>query len=460
MKKAILLLLLLIGILPLSSETSRPVVYKVDIQEEIGAPVWRSVKRSFDEAERLGASYILIHMNTYGGTVIHADSLRSLILGCRVPVWVFIDNNAASAGALIAIACDRIYMRSGANIGAATVVNQTGEAMPDKYQSYMRSMIRSTAESQGRDTVRNEDGSFTVKWRRDPRIAEAMVDESLVVEGVSDSGKVLTFTPGEAMQWGFCDGIAASVAGVIEQEGLTDYELKTYEYTPLDRVIGFLLHPMVQGILIMLIVGGLYFELQTPGVGFPLVAALTGCALYFAPLYLEGLASHAEMILFAVGIILLLLELFVIPGFGVAGISGIICIVVALALAGVDIGSFRFMGDIVQPLVKSLFFVTSCSVIALVGSIWLSRRLFGSRKLALALYTEEAAEEGFVGVDMAPRDEVGREGVVYTDLRPGGKVRIDKEIYDAISAQGGFITAGSPVKVVQYKAGQVYVEPV
>lgn len=110
--------------------------------------MWRLARKSFDLAWQEKADYILIHMNTYGGMVVYADSLCSMILNSRKPVWVFIDNNAASAGALISIACDKIYMREGANIGAATVVNQTGEAMPDKYQSYMRSMIRSTAEAQ------------------------------------------------------------------------------------------------------------------------------------------------------------------------------------------------------------------------------------------------------------------------------------------------------------------------
>ena len=119
----------------------------MDIKDEIGPEVWRLARKSFDLAGQEKADYILIHMNTYGGMVVYADSLRSMILNSRKPVWVFIDNNAASAGALISIACDKIYMREGANIGAATVVNQTGEAMPDKYQSYMRSMIRSTAEA-------------------------------------------------------------------------------------------------------------------------------------------------------------------------------------------------------------------------------------------------------------------------------------------------------------------------
>ena len=135
----------------------------------------------------MGADAVLIHMNTYGGQVDAADSMRTAILYNPIPVYVFIDNNAASAGALISIACKKIYMRKGANIGAATVVNPTGEAMPDKYQSYMRSMMRSTAEAHGQDTIVQKNDTL-YKWKRDPLIAEAMVDERVAIPNLIDTG--------------------------------------------------------------------------------------------------------------------------------------------------------------------------------------------------------------------------------------------------------------------------------
>ena len=432
------------------------VVYKVDIKDEIGPEVWRLVRKSFDRAEEENAKYILIHMNTYGGMVVYADSLRSLILNSKKPVWVFIDNNAASAGALIAIACDRIYMREGANIGAATVVNQSGKAMPDKYQSYMRSMIRATAQAQGRDTiVRGRDTVY--RWKRDPHIAEAMVDESIYIKGVSDSGKIVTFTPAEAMQHGFCDGIAGSVEDVLAREQVSDYVIESYTPSAMDRVIGFLINPIVQGLLIMLIVGGIYFELQTPGVGFPLIAALTGCLLYFAPLYLEGLAGYWEIIVFIIGVVLLLLEIFVIPGFGITGISGIILIVAALVFAGIDQVSFEFAGDFVQALVRSLFLVVSSAVIALFLSMWLGAKFLGSKRWAFALHAEQRPEEGYVGVDMQGRQEIGKTGCTVTDLRPAGKVEIGTELFDAVSLLGDYIEKGSEVVVKKYQSGQLYV---
>ena len=164
-----------------------PLIYTININKEIDNAARIYLSKGLTEANQLNARAVIIHMNTYGGLLEAADSMRTAILYSKVPVHVFIDNNAASAGALISIACKKIYMRKGANIGAATVVNQTGEALPDKYQSYMRSMIRSTAEAHGKDTI--VQGNDTIyKWKRDPRIAEAMVDDRIAIPNLIDSG--------------------------------------------------------------------------------------------------------------------------------------------------------------------------------------------------------------------------------------------------------------------------------
>ncbi|OQX72502.1 MAG: serine protease, partial [Bacteroidetes bacterium 4484_249] len=243
------IILLLIGLLSfgLSAQNDTSKVYKVyqyNIDEEIAPPVWRKTKEAFQEANEINADLILIHMNTYGGLLDAADSIRTKILKSEIPVYVFIDNNAASAGALISIACDRIYMVPGANIGAATVVDQTGKPLPDKYQSYMRSMMRSTAEASGRD----------------PQIAQAMVDPKIYVEGISDTGQVLTFTASEALKHGFCEGIADSQKEVLKLAKIDNYVVVKQQFTAIDKIIHFLINPMVSGILIMMIMGGIYFE--------------------------------------------------------------------------------------------------------------------------------------------------------------------------------------------------------
>ncbi len=438
-------------------ETNKTQVYKFDIKREIGPAAWRQTKDALKEANEWKADIVLIHMNTYGGMVIHADSIRTAILNSKIPVYVFIDNNAASAGALISIACDSIYMRTGANIGAATVVNQTGEAMPDKYQSYMRSTMRATAESHGKDTLIQK-GDTTYKWRRDPLIAEAMVDPRTYIENIIDTGKVLTFTPDEAIKNGYCEGIANSVEEVLTKAGIKEYTIKKYEPTTIEQMVDFMINPVLQGILIMIIIGGIYFELQTPGIGFPILASAIAAVLYFSPLYLEGMAENWEIILFVIGVILLAVEIFVIPGFGVAGISGIILIITGLALSLVDNVAFDFEPRHIKALLGAIMLVVFSMFTSILGSIYASKKLFATNSFLghLALGSVEKADDGYIGVDMKAKLLIGKTGTAVSVLRPSGKVFIDNQIYDAKS-EDGFIDKDTLVEVIRFETGQVYV---
>ncbi|MDR2680910.1 MAG: nodulation protein NfeD [Tannerella sp.] len=440
----------------MSPAAEKPLVYTIDIKKEIDKTSQIYLNKGLEEAQSLGASAVLIHLNTYGGLLEAADSMRTAILYSPVPVYVFIDNNAASAGALISIACKKIYMRKGASIGAATVVDQTGGALPDKYQSYMRSMMRATAEAHGRDTVVN--GTDTVcKWIRDPQIAEAMVDDRIVIPNLIDSGKTLTFTTEEAVKWGFCDGIAESVDDVITKYmQYDDYELRSYEPSWIDNLKGFLMNPVFQSILIMIIIGGIYFELQTPGIGFPSAAALIAAILYFAPLYIEGLAANWEILIFLIGLILIAFEIFVIPGFGITGICGTVLIIAGLSLALVNNINFNFDGVGDFEIGRSVM-VVLIGISAGFGSmLWLSSRIGSKgllRNVALATDLEEAKSSPVLSA------LVGREGVAATVLRPSGKVIIDGTYYDGIS-ESGFIDKGTKVVVVRFENAQVYVEVV
>ncbi len=440
-------------------EVLRTLVYKFDIKEQIAPPIWRITQKAFQEAEDMGAQYIIIHMNTYGGLVDAADSIRTKILNSKIPVFVFIDDNAASAGALIAIACNSIYMRPGSKIGAATVVNQTGEVVPDKFQSYMRATMRSTAEAHGKDTLVVENDTI-IKWKRDPKIAEAMVDPSIFIPGVVDTGKVLTFTAEEAVVNGYCEGLINNISELLEKEGIEMYELAEFKTTPIDKIISFLLNPIIHGLLIMIIIGGLYFELQTPGIGFPLAAAATAAILYFAPLYLEGIAQNWEMIIFVLGIALLLVEIFAIPGFGIAGASGIILIITGLTLAMVDNIVFD-TGDIsliLNTVFKAFFIVIISMFLSLVLSIYLGKQLITSGLFPhLALWDTQQKDNGYVGVDISFSRLAGKTGEAYTVLRPSGKVIIDGEIYDA-KAEYGLIDKGEKIIVIRHETGQLYVE--
>ncbi len=438
-----------------ASDTS--LVYIVDIKREIGSTSWVHVDKGFKQAKDMDADAILIHMNTYGGEVVFADSIRTRILNETLPVYVFIDNNAASAGALISIACDEIYMRKGANIGAATVVDQSGSKMPDKYQSYMRATIRSTAEAHGKDTIIS--GNDTIfRWKRDPRIAEAMVDESLYVEGVSDTGKVLTFTALEAIEHHYCEGIAENIDEVLKQVGIKTYELKKYEPSFYDGLKGFLTNSMFRGILIMLILGGLYFELQSPGIGFPLAAAIVAAVIYFAPLYIDGLAANWEILIFIIGVVLIGFEVFVIPGFGIAGIAGFALLITGLVLSMLGNDNFDFRGVETGGVFEALLVVLIGGLFGITGSLWITKKFWGRGRFSvLSLETSETIEDGYIGVDTEHMKLIGESGVASTVLRPGGKVIVGSEVYDAV-AKNGFIDKGNIVVVVSHEAGQIVVE--
>ncbi|MDR0230918.1 MAG: nodulation protein NfeD [Dysgonamonadaceae bacterium] len=439
------------------AENSVPLVYQITIDKEINPTSRIYLLNGLKEAKKLNADQVLLRLNTYGGSVVDADSMRSAILYNPIPVSVFIDNNAASAGALISIACENIYMRRGANIGAATVVNTTGEQMPDKYQSYMRSTIRATAEAHGKDTIFSKKDTILV-WKRDPRIAEAMVDGSIYIPNVVDSGKVLTLTAQEALKLGFCDGIAESVHEVITKfMGYPEYKLVEYKPSGYDNLKGFLMNPAFQAILIMLIIAGIYFELQSPGVGIPSIVAVTAAILYFAPLYMDGLVQNWEIIVFIIGIILIGVEIFIIPGFGVTGIAGIVLIVTGLSFALLDNDGLSFKEVQAPDLSRSVLTVLSGIVLGFVLMIYLSSKIGSKgifRKIALTTDLENS-----ISIDTEVKTLVGAEGEAVTVLRPSGKIMVNNEIYDAVS-EIGFIEKGTKIKVNKVESAQFYVEPV
>lgn len=439
----------------LFADTTQIKIIKYDLKQNIEPPAWRLTQKIFEFAEKKKADYIILELNTYGGMVDIADSIRTKIMNSSIPVYVFINNNAASAGALISIACDKIFMRKGATIGAATVVDQDGKVMPDKYQSYMRSIMRATAESHGKKTT---DSSQTEVWVRDPRIAEAMVDPSIKIDNIIDSNKVLSFTANEAMKYGYCEGIAENMDEVLQKAQLNNAELIEYHPTFLEKIIFFLMNPVIQGLLIMLIIGGIYFELQTPGVGFPLIAAITGAVLYFAPLYLEGLAEHWEILLFIVGIGLLMIEIFVTPGFGLIGTIGVIAVIIGLTLSMIDNIVFTIDGALFPALGKAVSIVIFFFLCSFFLSLYLSQKLFTNqgRFKHLTLNTTQKIEEGYIGVEIKTAQIVGKQGTAATTLRPSGKIEIENIWYDAVS-EDGFIDIHEPIEVIKFLNNQAYV---
>ena len=418
---------------------SLSVFYRIRLDQDIDPSAQRLVVLGLEKAAEAEADYVLLDINTYGGAVNAADSIRAAILRYDRPVIAYVNMQAASAGALISIACDSIYMRTGSSIGAATVVNQTGEVAPDKYQSFMRGMMRATAKANGRD----------------PEIAESMVD----------TANVLSLTPDEAVEVGYCEGIAEEVSDAARMvAGDNEFIIKDMEddMTWLDRLIQFLLNPLLQSIFMMMIIGGIFVEIRTPGIGLPLLTAVVGALLYFAPGYLGHLVSYWEILLFVAGLILIAMEIFVVPGFGVCGITGIFAVVVSLAFAMVDNAElFHWDGTLnLEPILMPLGIVIISSSVAIFGSVWLVKKLFETRSFDhIALRQSLTGEEGFVGVVSGLESRIGQEVTVFTDMRPSGKVRTaDGRIFEASMKFGGYAVKGQTLKVVSTEQGRLYCE--
>ncbi len=417
-------------------------VYIVPIQGPIDNVLARYVGRAADDAEAADASLIIFHVDTFGGLVDAADKIRKTILDIELVTVAFIDKNAASAGALISYASDRIVMVPGASIGAATVVEGgSGEAAPDKYQSYMRGLMRATAEANGRD----------------PRIAEAMVDEELEVEGVSEAGSVLTLSSEEALRLGVADAILSDIDAVVEQAGLASTASVAHRASTLERALRFLSSPVLQSLLMLMMMGGLYFELQTPGVGFPGAIAAVGATMFFAPHYMIGLVQSWEIILFGIGVLLLLAEIFVIPGFGVAGISGLV--LVGGSLFAALIGNVGLSFPPFAALAPAVGTMAATLVLLIVLMFSLSKYLPKSERFGqLVLAPELASASGYVSAETM-EELVGQTGVSLTPLRPAGMADIGGERIDVVT-RGEFVLPGTKVEIIRVRGSRVVVRTV
>lgn len=430
-------------------------VYVFPLRENISLSSVRMTKKCLGDAEKHGADIVVVDLSTYGGLLDAADSIRGIIQEFPMPVYVWVRDRAVSAGALIALSADKIYMSGNGTIGAATVVNQRGEPMPDKYQSFMRALMRSTAESHGK-RISVADGDTSFVWIRNPQLAENMVGGAH-----GDSASVLSFTASEAADAGFSEGTVCSLEDIMLAEGISDYRIYEYRLSALDRIMGFLSNPLFQSLMIMLIVGGIYFELQTPGVGLPLCVALLGAALYFAPLYIEGVLENWELITFLVGVLLVVLELFVTPGFGMFGIVGVTAMIFGLTFAIIDRDLLRYIpsGEIsASYLTVPLCTVAGSIIVSLVLSMWIGKRLLGGNsrlKKSIVLESNMTSEQGYVS-HADGREIVGQEGVASTDLKPSGRVYVGGRAWQAAADEGLYILKDEKVRITRYEGGVAY----
>ncbi len=424
-------------LLSVSFSFAQKKIYYAEIEGDIDLGLAPYVRRVVNEAEKNSASAIIFRINTFGGRVDAATQIKDAILDSRVKTIAFIDKRAISAGALIALSCEKIVMVPGATIGATTVVDQAGEKQSEKYQSYMRSEMRATAEKNGRRTD----------------IAQGMVDERIVVADVQDdSTKLITLTSEEALKVNITDTIANSIEEVQKYFGLENANVVTLESNWAEDVVRFINHPIVSSLLIMLGLIGLYTEIKTPGWGVAGTVGVIALALFFGTSYILELASIIEILLFVIGVILLLVEIFVIPGFGIFGISGITLMVLGLFLG--LLSDFKMIDwDIISIAIVQLasVFVGSSVII-----FFLLKYLPRTEMLNKLILKEQVAAKSGYAAQPSLVDLIGKEGIALTDLRPSGTALIESNRVDVVT-EGDYIDRDSGIKVKSVEGSKIVV---
>lgn len=420
----------------------RKKVYLIEISGEIDLGLAPYVERVVKEANSQNSNAIVLIINTFGGRVDAAVRIRDAILNSKVLTISFVNNRAISAGALITISAKKIAMVPASTLGAATVVTQTGEKAPEKYQSYMRSEMRATAQKNNR--------------RAD--VAEAMVDEKIIIKDfpeLDDSTKLLTLTSDESLKLGYCDYIVSNLDELLEKFGLSNAELISTKTNWAEDVVRFLSNPIVSGLLIMLGILGLLTEIKTPGWGIAGTVGLVSLLLFFGTNYILALANIWEILLFILGLILLLIELFYLPGFGIAGITGIILMIGSIFLG--LIGNFPTitMSDITLILGQiSGALITSLILLIIIEKFLPQSKIWNK----LILVDSEKVDEGFVSIPDLTFLK-GQKGKAITPLRPAGIALINGKRYDVIT-DGEFITQNSLIEVVDVEGLKVKVREI
>ena len=384
------------------------------------------IERALEEAAAAGVDAVVLDIETPGGRVDAAERITSAISRAEVPVYAYVNMHAYSAGAMIALAADGVLMREGAVMGAATPVDGSGTKASEKIVSAMRARMRALAEA--RDL--------------DPAIAESMVDEQLAIEGVVEAGKLLTLTTGEAVELGYAQAVD-DWAGVMDALGLEQATVAEASVNWAERIVRFLTNPVIAPFLLSLGFLGLIFEIKTAGFGVAGIAGFLSLALFFGAHLLVGLAGAEDLILVALGVILVGLEVLVIPGFGIFGIAGGLALVGGLVMT--QVGDLPMRADFAQ----AATVITAAMVIVGISAWFLLRSLPGSWRLkrsGVLLPESTDRDEGYTSADVRLELE-GAEGVAITALRPAGVGLFAEERLDVVS-ESDWIEEGSKIRIM------------
>ncbi|MGE7982500.1 NfeD family protein [Solibacillus sp. NPDC093137] len=402
-------------------------VYEISINNEIEKGLVEHLKRGFDEAKDNNAEAIILNMHTPGGFVTAASEIGRLMDEIDIPIIAFINSDALSAGAYIALHADEIYMTPNATMGAAAVIDSSGNTAGEKAESDWLAKMSSAAENSGRD----------------PKYAKAMVRNDYDLPDLrAPKGKLLTLTAKDAEKVKYSEGTVASITDLLEKTNLDGSEVVKIEQTFAEKLARFITNPIIVPILLSIASIGLVVELYSPGFGVAGTMGLASLGMFFFGHTIAGFAGYETVIIFVIGLILLIAELFV-PG-GIIGIIG----------GALMIGSLLFAGE---SFVHMAYSILIAMIIAGIGMVILMK--FFGKKLhmfnRLVLRDATTTEEGYVS-NKNRIELIGKTGQAITPLRPSGTVIVDQDRLDVVT-QGGYIDAGKTVEVVKVEGSRIVV---
>jgi len=402
------------------------VVYRLDVHGTIENGLAPYVARGVREANEAGAAAIYLDLDTPGGRIDAAERIADAVRASKIPVYAYVNPRAYSAGAMIALATDGIYMRPGAVLGAATPVDGQGMKLSEKYVSAMRGEFRALAEEQGLD----------------PRIAEAMVDENLGVPGLADSGQLVTLSTTEALRVKYARAEVATETELLSAVNLGGATVEVIEVNWAEQLVRFLTNPLVSPLLLSIGVLALLAEIKAGTHGLGLVVGISSMGLFFGSSYLVGLAGMEEVILLGLGLLAICVEVFLLPGFGIAGVVGALLVGASVVLA--MLGNFPSVTDVVE----AMAVLGASVVITMAITVAWIRHLPTSRRFRGLIHSEAAnAAEGYLSA-LTRGDLLGKTGVAMTDLRPAGVATVNGERVDVVT-EGEYIDSGAGVEIIR-----------
>ncbi|MBA2728395.1 MAG: serine protease [Parachlamydiaceae bacterium] len=477
-----------------------------DHSSSINQGTWLYVKNALDYYKQTHPAFIILELNTPGGEVFAAqkisDALKEIDTQYNIPVVCFINNWAISAGAMLAYSCRFISIVKDASMGAAeplTIgINNEMEVASEKVNSALRADFANRA-------------SF---FDRNPHIAEAMVDKDIILvfrhgevtkldnesqiksSGydsdiiISSKGKLLTLNSEELMRYGVADMLLLpeKIEQILTHEletgswpakkmllfqapffkDIPEATINAYQMDWKSRFFALLANPLIASLLLLGVMVGFYTEISSPGFGVPGAIGVICLVLIVLSSYALEIASSLELILLFVGLAIMLIDLFLLPTFGLLGFAGLVFFLMGLfglLLPGIgeveyelDTKTFNAAGQMVMQRIGwlSATLLLGCGIILLLAR-YITPKIASYNRFVLSGNEQDASKGYIAGDNPALLPPPGSQGEVLATLRPAGKIIIDNKIYDAVS-NGGFIEKGDTIWVLRLDGSTIIVE--